>query len=135
MKKAQVAIAKSPKDPTDKEIETTVKEAVNLVGGLPSKIGSGDTVIIKPNIVLPKPPGHVANTDPRVCIAIADLVKEKGARPIIAESSGVGIDTEESIQESGYLGGLHLGGVVHLIVSIPQSQNNSSIFISYNTRS
>jgi len=98
----RVIIAKSRQNPDGKEIEATVRKAIELAGGLPDKIKSGDTVIIKPNIVLPKPEGSVVNTDPRVCRAIADIVREKGARPVIAESSGVGIDTEESIQQSGY---------------------------------
>ncbi len=98
----KVAIVKRPKNPGEKEIEASVRKAIELAGGLPDKIKSGDTVIIKPNIVSPNPPESAVNTDPIVCKVIANMVREKGAKPIIAESSGVGISTEESMQAAGY---------------------------------
>jgi len=102
MARTKVAIAKSPKSPGEKEMEATVRKAIELSGGLTDIIKRGDTVIIKPNIILPKPPESAAVTDPRVCKVIANMVRELGAKPIIAESTGVGLDTEESIQGSGY---------------------------------
>jgi uncharacterized protein (DUF362 family) len=98
----KVAIVKGPKNPGEKEIEASVRKAIELAGGLPDKIKPGDTVIIKPNIVSPNPPESAVNTDPTVCKVIANMVREKGAKPIIAESSGVGISTEESMQAAGY---------------------------------
>jgi uncharacterized protein (DUF362 family) len=41
-------------------------------------------------------------THPDVTRAVADIVKDLGARPIIAESSAVGVDSEKVIQASGY---------------------------------
>jgi len=102
MAKTKVAIVKGPKKPNEKEIEASVRKAIELVGGLPDKIKPGDTVIIKPNIVCPKPLESAVNTDPRVCKAIANMVRELGARPIIAEASAVGYDTEEAIQGADY---------------------------------
>ena len=102
MRKTKIAIVKSPKNPREKEIETTVRKAVELAGGLPDKVKSGATVLIKPNIVAARPPGSGATTDPRVCKAIANMVREIGAKPIIAESSSIGENTEESIQTAGY---------------------------------
>ena len=98
----KVAIVKGPKKPGEKEIEASVRKAIELAGGLPDKIKRGDTVIIKPNIVCPKPPESAVNTDPRVCKAIANMVRELDARPIIAEASAVGYDTEEAIQGAGF---------------------------------
>lgn len=102
MRKTKVAIVKSPKNPHEKEIETAVRKAVELAGGLPDKVKSGTTVLIKPNIIAARPPGSGATTDPRVCKAIANMVREIGAKPIIAESSAIGESTEESIQTAGY---------------------------------
>lgn len=102
MANPKVAIVKGPKNPDEKEIDAQVRQAIELAGGLPDKIKPGDTVIIKPNIVCPKPLESAVNTDPRVCKAIANMVRELGARPIIAEASGVGYDTEEAIQAAGY---------------------------------
>ncbi len=102
MARTRVAIAKSPQNPDEKEIEATVRKAIELSGGLTDIVKRGDTVIIKPNIILPRPPESAVVTDPRICRAIADMVQELGAKPIIAESTGVGLDTEESIQGAGY---------------------------------
>ena len=104
MAKTKVAIVKTGKQPGDREIGDAVRKAVALIGGLADIVRSGDTVIIKPNLVVAKPPESGATTDPRVCKAIADMVRERGARPIIAESSFVGLDTEEAIRVAGYAG-------------------------------
>ncbi len=102
MAKTRVAITKTQQQPDGQQIEAAVRRAVNLAGGLAGIIGSGNTVVIKPNLVAPKPPESGATTDPRICKALADMVRERGARPIIAESSFVGLDTEEAIRIAGY---------------------------------
>ncbi len=102
MRKTKVSIVKGPLRPTDEQIYQTVSEAIKLAGGLPNNIGAGDRVIIKPNVVLPHVPEESVTTDPRVCESIAKIVIGKGATPIIAESSAVGIDTEEAFKEAGY---------------------------------
>ena len=102
MTKTTVAVVKTEESPTNKQIETAVRRAVDLAGGLPEIVGSGSTVIIKPNLVAPRPPETGATTDPRICRVIADMVRERGARPIMAESSFVGLDTEEVIRTAGY---------------------------------
>ena len=45
---------------------------------------------------------QAAVTLPEATRAVADVVKDAGARPIIAESAAVSVDTEEVISESGY---------------------------------
>jgi uncharacterized protein (DUF362 family) len=66
MAKTKVAIVKGPKKPGEKEIDAIVRKAIELAGGLPDIISPGDTVLIKPNIVLPRSPGSAVTTDPRV---------------------------------------------------------------------
>ena len=102
MGRTRVAVVKTPEKPGEKEIEAGVRKAIELAGGLTDIIKQGNTVIIKPNIVVAKSPETGATTDPRVCQAIANMVREIGARPIIAESAFVGLDTEEAIQVAGY---------------------------------
>ncbi|MCK5213178.1 MAG: DUF362 domain-containing protein, partial [Dehalococcoidia bacterium] len=97
-----VAIVKGPKSPTDNDIDRMVREAVTLAGGLKDIVPPGATVIIKPNLVAPATPDKGATTDRRVCKSLADQVRELGGRPIIAESSCIGVDTEESIHASRY---------------------------------
>ncbi len=102
MAQANVAIVKTVPQPDEHEVEAAVRRAVQLAGGLDDVVTSGDIVIIKPNLVAPRPPESGATTDPRVCKAIADMVRELGAHPIIAESSFVGLDTEEAMVAAGY---------------------------------
>jgi len=101
MEKTKVSIVKGPKKPNEKEIETIVRKAIELVGGL-DEVKSGDIVLIKPNICAPVPPESAAITNPHVVRAIANMVREKGARAIIGESSGVMDDTETCIRATGY---------------------------------
>ncbi len=99
---SKVAIVKTSIKPSGKEIEIAVRKAIELSGSLSDIISPGDTVLIKPNLVTARPPGSGVTTDPRVCKVIANMVREIGARAIIAESSMVGSDTEKAIQTAGY---------------------------------
>ncbi|MCL5045458.1 MAG: DUF362 domain-containing protein [Actinobacteria bacterium] len=103
MRKSKVAIVRTGRGPGEAEISRAVREAVRLAGGLDGLFKPGDTVLIKPNLVaVPKVRGSGAITNPLVCKALADIVKEHGGRPIIAESSAAGVDTEKVIQFEGY---------------------------------
>ena len=102
MRKSLVSVVKGPNKPSEKEVDTSVRKAIGLVGGLTDIISSGDIVLIKPNIVRASHPDTGATTDPRVCKSIANMVKEIGAKPIIAESSSIGINTEEAFKVAGY---------------------------------
>ena len=102
MRKAKVAVVRVPEKPSEKEVDAGVRKAIGLVGGLTDIISCGDTVLVKPNLVIARPPETGATTDPRICKAIANIVKEIGARPVIADSSIIDADTEETIQATGY---------------------------------
>jgi uncharacterized protein (DUF362 family) len=101
MEKTKVSIVKGSEKPDKKEIEAIVRKAIELVGGLDG-VGNGDTVLIKPNIGVPVAMENATVTNPDVVRAIADMVKETGARAIIGESSGVMDSTESCIQATGY---------------------------------
>jgi len=102
LNKSLVSIVKGTENPGEKEIDALVRKAVVLAGGLDDIVSEGDTVLIKPNIVNAFRPETGAITDPRVCKSIADIVREMGAKPIIAESSSIGADTEEAFITGGY---------------------------------
>lgn len=88
MAKTKVAIVKEPKNPDEKEIDAIVRKAIELAGGLPDIISPlGDTVLIKPDIVLPRAPGSAVTTDPGVCQDIANMVRETGASPMLHRHS------------------------------------------------
>lgn len=100
--KSRVAIVRDLRPLSDNDVNEMVREVVRLTGGLKDLVRAGATVVIKPNLVAPARPERGATTDPRVCKSLADQVSELGGHPVIAESSSIGVDTEDAIRECGY---------------------------------
>jgi len=73
MPRTKVAIVRGNKNPDNKEIETLVRQAIEFAGGLPARVRTGSTVLIKPNVCADFLPETAVNTDPRICQAIADV--------------------------------------------------------------
>ena len=103
MSKAKVSIVKTDRNPQYPQILKCVRDALELIGGIEDLVSPGDLVLINPSWVAP-PVEREAGciTIAEVPRAIADIVKEMDARPVIAESSAVGVDSEKVIQESDY---------------------------------
>ena len=103
MNKTNVSIVKTGPKPEYPQIRAAVEKALELIGGVRDVIKSGDLVLINPSWVAP-PVEREAGciTMPEVPRALADIVKEMGARPVIAESSAVGVDSAQVIEQSGY---------------------------------
>jgi uncharacterized protein (DUF362 family) len=101
--KPRVSIVKTDPLPRYPEILTAVRKALGMIDGVEDIIKPGQVVLINPSWVAP-PVEREAGciTLPEVPRALADIVKELGARPIIAESSAVGVDTEKLVESSGY---------------------------------
>ena len=78
---AVVGIAKTPtSSPTDAEIETAVRDAIALAGGLPAAIGPGKKIVIQPNLVQagwPSGSGVVPNV--KVIRTVVQMCIEMGA--------------------------------------------------------
>lgn len=84
-------------------VADAVRRAVDMAGGFADLIRPGMLVLVKPNMVAPPASAKAgACTSPLVCQAVADLVRELHARPVIAESSARGADTEAAFQIMGY---------------------------------
>ncbi len=105
-----VSIVKT-KGNEEKDIDVAVRESIQLIGGLEDIIKPGNLVLIKPNLVAPgteRLSGAITRYE--ICKSIADMVKEVGAQPVIAESSAAGVDTEkvivfgeyDKLREQGY---------------------------------
>ncbi len=103
MSKAKVSIVKTNPDPEYPQIRKAVEQAFALIGGINDIIQPDYLVLINPSWVAP-PVDRASGciTIPEVPRAIADIVKEMGARPVIAESSAVGVKTATVIESSGY---------------------------------
>ncbi|MGD9412810.1 MAG: DUF362 domain-containing protein, partial [Desulfobacterales bacterium] len=99
MDKNSVSIVRIEKD----QVEKAVQKAVDLIGGIKAIIQPGEKVLLKVNwCVVPEDPKFGVVTNPVVARAAADLVKEAGAEPIIADSAARGVDTDLVIQATGY---------------------------------
>ena len=84
-------------------IRAAVRQVVADLGGLDDIIKPGYKVLLNPNFVAV--PGDRCSggvTRWEVVKAVAELVKEAGATPIVAESAAAGVKTEEVIQACGY---------------------------------
>jgi len=69
-----------------KDIKNTVREAINLIGGIGKFVKKGETVLIKPNLVYPYSPP--ATTNPEVIKVVGEFAFEAGAKEVwIGDSS------------------------------------------------
>ena len=101
--KPAVSIVKCPDYDALKSVAPAVRRACDLVGGLESLIMPGDTILIKPNLVLPFSYEKGTTTNPYVVEAVALLCREKGAkRIVIGDGSCVGYDTQKAFDACGY---------------------------------
>ncbi len=75
-----------------------MKEAVERAGGV--SFSRGSTVLIKPNLLSNAPPERGINTHPEVIRAAIRLVRELGAKPVVAELPGIGPEScvKEAVQ-------------------------------------
>ncbi len=71
-------------------LDSALENSFNLLGGLKTFISPGDTVLLKPNFVSPRPRETGALTDPAFILAVARLLKDHGAKPFIGDSPAWG---------------------------------------------
>ena len=69
-------------------VEEAVRHTVTLLGGMSEFVHDGQRVLLKPNLCRPMAPETAVTTHPAVVRAVAILVREAGATPVIAESPG-----------------------------------------------
>jgi len=96
---------------SEQEIETLVRDAVEIAGGWPVK--TGDVVLIKPNLVVSifvllyhrrtTEDFQACLTDPRIVRALALMAKESGAKRIIVGAGPAAGDGWAGFMQSGYL--------------------------------
>ncbi|MEA4973699.1 MAG: DUF362 domain-containing protein [Candidatus Metalachnospira sp.] len=70
------------------KIKELLKSEINELGGITNFVKKGDRVLLKPNLVMVKTPERAATTHPYIVRAVAEIVKEAGGEPIIADSPG-----------------------------------------------
>jgi uncharacterized protein (DUF362 family)/NAD-dependent dihydropyrimidine dehydrogenase PreA subunit len=91
---------------SDYELDTVynaIAESLELLGGIEAYVSSGDTVLLKPNVLAAWEPEKAVTTHPYVVEAVARLVQDAGGKVLIGESSGgSGYNkTAEALRRSG----------------------------------
>jgi uncharacterized protein (DUF362 family) len=89
MSNSQVALIRCVNYDHNLVLEALQKQFL-LLGGLQKFVSPGDTVLIKPNFIAPKQRQLAVQTDPAVIIALAELLKDFGANPIVGDSPAWG---------------------------------------------
>ncbi len=77
-------------DYSEAKIAEAIVTQFELLGGVEKFIRRGDTVLLKPNFIAPRPRHCATQTDPAVIIETARLLKDFGARPFIGDSPAWG---------------------------------------------
>jgi len=72
------------------EVYQKVREGVNLLGGIDCFVRKGEKVLLKPNFLVGRLPEKCVNTHPAIVRAVAKLVLEIGAHPMIGDSPQLG---------------------------------------------
>ncbi len=72
------------------DVKDSVHESISLIGGLDHFAVSGDTVLLKPNLLSPKPSESAIVTHPMIVKALIELLQERGVEVVVGESSGGG---------------------------------------------
>ncbi len=71
-------------------ISDAIQRQFALLGGIEKFVSRGDTVLLKPNLITPRPRKYAAQTDPAVIIETARLLKDFGAKPFVGDSPSWG---------------------------------------------
>lgn len=71
-------------------VQQTLQDHLEQVPNLSQRLKPGDRILIKPNFIAPKPPNLPTQTHPCIILAMARLLKEYGARPIVGDSPAWG---------------------------------------------
>lgn len=85
MKQVKVSIIKCP-DYESHNVQTALLKHFQLHGGLETVVSKGDKVLIKPNLIAPKPRECGTQTDPAVIYELAKLLVDYGAKPFVGDS-------------------------------------------------
>lgn len=68
------------------DVYRSVKHSIDLLGGVREYVKEGQRVLLKPNLLLGKPPDKAITTHPAIVKAVIELVREAGGRPFIGDS-------------------------------------------------
>jgi Domain of unknown function (DUF362) len=87
-----------------KQVESSVRRAIDMLGGIGEFVSPGQKVLVKFNLLLGADPEKCVTTHPEVVYAIAKLLKEHGCDVLLGDSPGSGIpyNVDKAYATSGF---------------------------------
>ena len=73
-------------------IESAVKRAINMTGGMETVVKKGDIIYLKPNFVAPRKASSGVTTDFEVIRTVAEEVRRCGGNPVLYETPAMEFD-------------------------------------------
>src|SRR4030042_4836375 len=67
-----------------------LRQSINLIGGIETFVKSGDHVLLKPNLLIGRPPEKAVTTHPSIIKGMIQIVREAGGVPFIGDSPSIG---------------------------------------------
>ena len=98
---SKVSIVRCP-DYESTLVYEAVKKAIDLVGGIESYVRTGETVLLKPNILAGKSAETGVTTHPMILRAVLRLVQDAGGIALVGDSSAIG-NTRKNAERAGLL--------------------------------
>lgn len=83
-------------------VEAALRWALAPLGGMKAFVRPGERIALKPNLLLGTAPEQAITTHPAVVAAVASLVREVGAYPVVVESPGSGIVHVQTVVDRVY---------------------------------
>jgi uncharacterized protein (DUF362 family) len=93
--KSLVAVVRSAEHPS---YRAAVERAIALAGGL-GFVRAGESVLLKPAVNSPS--RYPATTDPETVLVVAEMVREAGGEPFVADRTMLLRSTEEAFRKTG----------------------------------
>ena len=127
---AVVAVKACPTyDP--RSVRSAIEHQFLLLGGIGRFVQPAQRILIKPNLIVPKAPDVPAQTHPEVIYAVAAIVKDAGATPMVGDSPAWS-NTAGCLRSLGILDRLKTLGaeVVNLDQPVRMTIENTRVGIS-----
>jgi len=83
-------------------VQQAVEKLLHELGGLEQFVQSGQSVLIKPNLLRDASPAQAVTTHPEVVRALIRLIKTRGAKPAVADSPTSVLKIEQVWERTGF---------------------------------
>ena len=72
------------------DVRAAVRRGIDLLGGVGEFVSEGERILLKPNLLVPRPPERAVTTHPAIFRAVAEILLDGGAALAYGDSPGFG---------------------------------------------